>query len=267
MVGEGDDKWNVDRLELQAELAADAEERAITDVGLPHVGEVLDVGCGPGAVAARLLARRPGLVVDGLERDPALAARARARREPRPRAVYEGDVTRPDAWPQLEGRYDAAFTRLVLRHVPDALGAVRGMASAVRPGGRIVLVDADDGALFVGPSLAPLVSEALAAVYAAARARGADPHAARVLPELARKAGLVDLAVRTVVLTTAGLDGLHGRRGTEVFRELLSFLWIDPATREVLPERRALAAAFDAWVGASDSFGVWALTVLGGTRV
>ncbi|MCK6550363.1 methyltransferase domain-containing protein [Myxococcota bacterium] len=267
MEGEGDDKWNVDRLELQAELAADAEERAITGVGFPDAGEVLDVGCGPGAVASRLLARRPRLVVDGLERDASLAARARTRPEPRPRAVFEGDVTRPETWVRLYGRYDAAFTRLVLRHVPDALGVVRGMASSVRPGGRVVLVDSDDGALSVGPALEPLVADAFESIYAVTRARGADPRAARVLPELARRAGLVDLAVQSVVLTTAGLDGLHGRRGTEVFRELLSFLWIDPATRELLPERRALAAAFDAWVSAPGSFGVWALTVLGGTRV
>ena len=63
-----------------------------------RVGErVLDLGCGPGAAALSLAARVEGLVLTGLEIQPAYAALARqnARANGAPLTVIEGDVAAP----------------------------------------------------------------------------------------------------------------------------------------------------------------------------
>lgn len=59
-------------------LEMGAVEAAVSRAGLPEGATALDIGCGNGAVAA-MLARRFGLSVTAVERDPPMAALARER--------------------------------------------------------------------------------------------------------------------------------------------------------------------------------------------
>jgi SAM-dependent methyltransferase len=94
-----------------------------------------------------------------------------------------------------EGGFDLVHARLVLVHVTDRERALRTMADSLRPGGRLLLEDAD-------PALQPLIcldeygpDQALAnRLRAGFRAllagRGADLAYGRKLPRLLREAGL-----------------------------------------------------------------------------
>ncbi|HZU55556.1 MAG TPA: methyltransferase domain-containing protein [Actinocrinis sp.] len=103
-----------------------------------------------------------------------------------------------DAPPEL-GTFDLVHARLVLVHVPDRDRALATMVAALRPGGWLLVEDADtalqplaclDGS---GPSqrranrLRDAVRELLAR-------RGADLRYGRTLPHALREAGLVDVA-------------------------------------------------------------------------
>lgn len=57
---------------------------------------VIEAGCGAGAVLMQIAARRPGVALTGLERDPAMAALARGNTELNgaDAAILEGDVAR-----------------------------------------------------------------------------------------------------------------------------------------------------------------------------
>jgi SAM-dependent methyltransferase len=110
--------------------------------------------------------------------------------------VRRHDVARDE--PPGEG-FDLVHARLVLVHVEDRDRALRSMVSALRPGGRLLLEDAD-------PALQPLSSpdehgprERLAnrirqGFRSMLAERGADLAYGRRLPRLLREAGMTDVA-------------------------------------------------------------------------
>lgn len=98
---------------------------------LPHGGRrVLEVGCGDGALAARLLA--DGLSVLAL--DTAAEAVASARRR--------GVDARVVAWPAAPGdSFDAVLFTRSLHHIPALAESIDAAMACLAPGGRIVLED------------------------------------------------------------------------------------------------------------------------------
>ena len=114
-------------------------------------------------------------------------------------APYE--VRRHDvaADPPPEGPFDLVHARLVLVHVPARAAALAAMVSVLRPGGYLLVEDADpalqplacpDG---YGPAqrLANRIRTGFRTLMAQ---RGADLAYGRTLPRVLREAGLVDVA-------------------------------------------------------------------------
>jgi 2-polyprenyl-3-methyl-5-hydroxy-6-metoxy-1,4-benzoquinol methylase len=91
----------------------------------------LDAGAADGFLSERLSGR--GWRVTAIERDPALAARARTRCE----AVVVGDLA--EVAPALDGSYDAIVLGDVLEHLTDPLPVLQALRAALSPGGRIVV--------------------------------------------------------------------------------------------------------------------------------
>ncbi|MGW1727469.1 methyltransferase domain-containing protein [Streptomyces sp. NPDC002306] len=109
---------------------------------------VLDVGCGPGtdlpALAEQVGAK--GTVI-GVDRDPAMLARARERTDNLPQVtVLEGDV---HALPVEPGTVDRAKIDRVLMHVNRPADALAQLHRATRPNARIGLAEPDWDTLIV----------------------------------------------------------------------------------------------------------------------
>jgi SAM-dependent methyltransferase len=97
---------------------------------------ILDAGCGAGAGIAGAKARRPGWRVTGIERDPELAGRARARCD----RVFEGDLRA--ILPALEKdgeRFDGVVFADVLEHLDDPVAALSAARRIARPGARLLV--------------------------------------------------------------------------------------------------------------------------------
>lgn len=102
------------------------------------------------------------------------------------------------AEPPPPGGFDLVHARLVLVHVSDRAEALRRMVQALRPGGRLLLEDADPG---LQPLLCPdesgpeqrLANRLRAGFRTLMAARGADLAYGRTLPRLLREAGLDDV--------------------------------------------------------------------------
>lgn len=107
---------------------------------LPLLGEVagrrvLDAGCGDGYLARVLAAR--GAKVTGIDLSPRLIEIARSK-DPDGAIEYRAaDLSQ--RLPEIEGRFDAVASYLVLNDVVDYRGFTATIASALRPSGRLVL--------------------------------------------------------------------------------------------------------------------------------
>ncbi len=129
-------------LSLAYNRACYALRREVLDAALaaerfdPRGRRVLDVGCGTGFFTAYYLDR--GARVTGIDIAPTSVERLRQRH---PDATFVlGDVSET----AIEGRYDLVNAFDVLYHVTDDARwetAVRHLAAAVAPGGRLLLTD------------------------------------------------------------------------------------------------------------------------------
>lgn len=102
---------------------------AVLDLLAPQPGErILDLGCGDGALTAKLVAA--GCAVVGVDADPAMVAAARAKGID----ARLGDARALD----FDAEFDAVFTNAALHWVgqPDVVTA--GVKRALKPGGRYV---------------------------------------------------------------------------------------------------------------------------------
>ena len=166
------------------------EERLIMELTGDLVGrDVLDVGCGDGALASAMAAR--GAKATGVDPDPAMLAAARSREATvGQRATFlEGRVER---LPFPDASFDVVTAVTVLCFVADAAGAVRELARVVRPGGRVVI-----GELGVWSLWAAI--RRIRGWFGSATWRAAHFRAANELRSLATQAGLTVATVRGAV--------------------------------------------------------------------
>lgn len=146
---------NVHKERSRAAFDAQAPTYDRTDKGAharrlyPHVlaaledvreGELLDVGCGTGALARLVLEGGPKRRVTGLDLAPAMVAQARAALDGfGDRAcVVEGDS---DRLPFHDESFDAAYCNDSFHHYPDPGKAAFEVWRVLRPGGLFVVGD------------------------------------------------------------------------------------------------------------------------------
>jgi len=129
------DQW--DRIREQYEHP-DLQAGMVTAL-VPRGLRVVDVGTGSGALLPLLAAAADE--VEAVDHSASLLARARRRcRDAGCRNVrfHEADVRE---LPFDDGTFDAAYSSMVLHHLPRPVDALRELARVVRPGGSVVVVE------------------------------------------------------------------------------------------------------------------------------
>ncbi len=252
------------RLITQALLTGNSENAAMDALGLTDGQRILDVGCGNGAVAARLRLDFPDLEIDGIEVNPALAVQAHSPK--RINNVYRLDAVCSE-WPAI-GPYDCVYTRLVLQHVSKSDLLVSRMVKVAKPGGKVILIDSDHSTFLTVPRLDSL-HEALSRCRDTRRTRtpGSNPLIGFHLAELARKVGLTQLETRIVTVSSREFGGNDDPSGTRHLGEaLLSFLWSPDATGATLEWCAEVRKAYEEWGVSLDSYFRWSLLFVAGTK-
>jgi SAM-dependent methyltransferase len=173
-------------------------------VGIAPDARCLDVGCGGGDVTVALAARVPAGSVVGTDLDATKLDIAHEEASSARVANVEFRVADAIEPPATDERFDVAYVRFVLTHLPDPAGALAAICAHVRPGGRVVVEDIDFRGHFCDPDSAAF--RAYVDLYSAAvRSRGCDPDIGGRLPNLLRRAGLVDRGM--YVVQPAGFEG------------------------------------------------------------
>jgi SAM-dependent methyltransferase len=186
-----------ERLRLLARVVGPTTEGLLTRVGVAEGMCCLDVGCGLGAVT-RKLARRVGPAGQavGVDLDEGILDLARQDAAQQSLAV----VFRAAGVLELADgpAYDLVRARFLLSHLSQPEEAVRRLAAAALPGGRVVVEDTDFAGHFCQPTC-PAFDRYVALYMEVVRRRGGDACLGPRLPELLEGAGLGEVGVQVAL--------------------------------------------------------------------
>jgi SAM-dependent methyltransferase len=206
----------IDRLDAQVGLTWAKEARLLTELGLREGMSVLDLGCGPGFFAERLLSAVPALQLTAVDLDPNMAALARARLGGRAE-VLEAAATNLDL---LEESFDLAVARFLFQHVHAPDLAAAELFDVLKPGGRAVIIDIDTACGgFVAPSF-PELEAVQRGVTAMQATSSGDREIGRKLWAVLASAGFHDLALHAIPVSSdeVGLAAFWPQYGPSRFR-------------------------------------------------
>jgi arsenite methyltransferase len=179
-------------------------------LGLSPGATVIDVGSGPGLLAAEMAAEiGPGGKVCGIDISADMIAMSAARPLPpgsAPAEFVHGDV---EQIPYPDGSFDAAVCTQVLEYVADVPRALAEIRRVLRPGGRVALLDTDWDSI-VWHSSDPARMERVLAAWAE---HLVDPWLPRTLQAALRRAEFAPEPPEVVPLLNVGhTDAMYSAR-------------------------------------------------------
>jgi ubiquinone/menaquinone biosynthesis C-methylase UbiE len=240
----------LERLALQAGVAWGKESRLLREHGLRPDADVLEVGPGPGFITELLLREVPDGTVVGLELEEYLLDTARRRLAGQENvSLRQGSILEPGL---PDETFDAVHARLVLQHVPDTSAALGQMHRMLRPGGRVYLLDIDDGVwgtIHPDPKL-PVLDQVLAMRMELQHSRGGNRLISRMLPRYLVEAGFEDVRVDAIAVSSAeyGMAALAPQ--LDFRNRTAAMVELNPAAAAACNE---LADAVDAWMARPES--------------
>jgi 2-polyprenyl-3-methyl-5-hydroxy-6-metoxy-1,4-benzoquinol methylase len=144
-------RWGYDRLRILARVRRAETLELLGRAGVGPGQRCVDLGSGSGEVSfelARLAG--PDGAVTGIDMDEVKLALAREAAAERGVANVEFRAANVNDWAE-RGAYDLVYCRFLLQHLSRPGDLLRRMWAAVRPGGVIVVEDADFDGLFCHP--------------------------------------------------------------------------------------------------------------------
>ena len=120
--------------ELWSPVIRPPAERLLDNLPLAQARDVIDIGCGTGALLPHIQARAPRATLLGVDRSEGMLARARTKHSG-PLALM--DIQELDL---PEGSFDVAVLAYVLFHLPDPKRCLEGVRRILRPGGSLGVV-------------------------------------------------------------------------------------------------------------------------------
>jgi ubiquinone/menaquinone biosynthesis C-methylase UbiE len=168
---------------------------------------VLDLACGTGTLAIELAEWAPGARITGVDGDPRILDRARAKAESA-EVELELDEALADDLPYGDESFDVVLSTLFFHHLEDPVkrDSAEEIARVLRPGGRVVVAD-------WGRPQDPLMRVAFLPVQLLDGFSNTGGHVAGALPGLLAGAGLQAVEVTDRIRTPLGtIEILVGRR-------------------------------------------------------
>lgn len=121
----------------------EAQATAVEGLDLKADDWFLDVGCGTGWAVIQAAGRLPAGMACGIDFSPAMIQRAWQNAERLSNAQF--GVADAEAIPYPDGRFSAVICTNSFHHYSDPVRALSEMRRVLRPGGRVLLVDANRG--------------------------------------------------------------------------------------------------------------------------
>lgn len=184
-----------------------AMEQIVADYlhALPKVpdGLTVEIGAGAGAISRRIAAHARTEQVIGFEPSAGFVAEARLRSTGVANLTFEtADGT---AIPLADGTVDYVIMHTVLTHVPEPIALIKEAARLLKPGGQLVICDAD----FSKATLSSYAHDPLnvcADLFVAHFVT--DPHIVGKLPQMVTDAGLAQTDLQFATRVVRAGDGM-----------------------------------------------------------
>src|SRR5512146_699109 len=113
-------------------------QELIAKLGLSGAERVLDVGCGDGKVTAQIATQLPRGSVVGVDNSPGMIALATERFPPQAHANLRFQLEDASRLP-FRAEFDLVFSNAALHWISDHRPVLRGIAAALKPGGKALL--------------------------------------------------------------------------------------------------------------------------------
>jgi ubiquinone/menaquinone biosynthesis C-methylase UbiE len=193
----------IERLRSQALRGWDKASRNLGWFGLRDGMSILEVGSGPGFVTELLLAQCPNSHVTCVEIDPDLILPAEQYLQTRGLegryTIVQGDLMQMDL---PDDTFDFAVARLVFQHLRDPLGAMAEIRRVLRPGGKLAILDGDEGLNGIMEPEDPVADAIDNKLHITQKLRGGNPRIGRQLWRLLALAGYVNMDLEVVPVHT-----------------------------------------------------------------
>lgn len=185
----------------RAGLRLDGFTGLIKRHGLRGQDRVLEIGTAQG-IRARLIAESfPASQVTAVDRNSELLNAVRS--APLKNLSFEdADVYQ---LPYPDASFDFVYARLVFMHLADPKAALRNIFRVLKPGGRILIEDADRDCMFFEPEPESFRSF-WSKVQAGQRRLGGDPNVGRKLAPLLIESGFGNVKIETQPIVGGGED-------------------------------------------------------------
>lgn len=243
----GNADFQAQRLAQQAQATRAIEQNILRAAGLQEDHDVLEIGSGPGHVSDLLAALAPLGSLHAVEPSETLASQIKSQVRTAPARGLFVHQTTGDALPLPDQSIDFAYARFVLQHLPDVSAVLTEVRRVLRPGGRLCLVDSDDGLVIIHPE-EPRLSQILAQAQQAQASQGGDRFIGRKLQSLLLANGFSDARSRIASLTSTELpfsvlfNILFGYKASHMGHDLDFRALADSLVDEVKSGQRLIAA-------------------------
>jgi len=218
-------------LDSATRILAESKELVCEMLDIRRGQRVLDVGCGTGDDVRRMAELAGDGFVMGVDSSKAMIAEARKRGPGHGGAVRfaVGDLK---GLPISSATFDVCRAERVLQHVDEPLDAVSQMVRVLKPGGRVLVADADYGMAAINAGDRATTSSILGIYQKNLR----NPWIGRQLPGLFRACGLS--RVDTRILPVPFSD----------FRVASALVDFEGLTRQAVNERVISSQAASRWL-------------------
>ncbi|WP_261595319.1 beta-ketoacyl synthase N-terminal-like domain-containing protein, partial [Pseudoalteromonas holothuriae] len=188
----------VDRLNAQVDLFWEQEFNLMLDAGLKDGMSIVEIGSGPGYITSKILTYFPNCHVTQIEIDDYLLKFSKQYLQSLGLKNFS-QVNRSMLDTGFEGnRFDFAFCRLVLEHVPEPISAAWEVLRILKEGGIAVFIDNDFGLHLTTYPYVSGLSDLYKAYCQQREDEGGHPRIGRQLPMVLQSAGYDDVQLHMV---------------------------------------------------------------------
>jgi ubiquinone/menaquinone biosynthesis C-methylase UbiE len=212
--GDSGNLAEVNRLESQARTMGHLISQEFRLLNLRPNLQVLDAGCGSGAIT-RMIAKKvyPETVI-GMDIDPVFIEEARKTADKNGVKNIRFDLGNIDEMKYEKGSFDLAYCRLVLMHVNDPVRSVSEMKRVTKKGGYVAASDIEDDLMTSYPPT-PLFWDLWKKHGEFAALRGTNRHIGRELYSIFSKVGLRSISIHPMPFYATAAN-------SELFKSTLS---------------------------------------------